>query len=151
MVQIKKGMDMTRNEDDKVGRVAPQSDRPERNNHAAGTNGRREVELRYEAPQAHTVFVAGDFNRWRDGDMRIRRDETGVWKVPLWLVPGRYEYRFIVDGQWQDDPHARIRVPNGLGSTNCVLEVQPSATSGRTGAAARARRTRENSTMQSSV
>jgi 1,4-alpha-glucan branching enzyme len=137
---------MTRNENHKASRVTPVSRRWERNSDAAGMSGRREVELQYEASRAQRVFVAGDFNHWREGDLRLRRDETGVWRVPLWLAPGRYEYRFIVDGQWQDDPNASIRVPNGLGSTNCVLQVQPAGAEGLTGAAAVPRRTRGNST-----
>ena len=42
-----------------------------------------------------------------------------------WLAPKRHEYRFIVDGEWQDDPHAAIQVPNEFGSSNCVLETPP--------------------------
>lgn len=95
---------------------------------AAGANSRLvEVELTCEAPQAETVFVAGEFNQWRAGDTRLRRDETGTWKVQVWLAPGRYEYRFIVDGEWQDDPLASARVPNAFGSSNCVLAISPQA------------------------
>ena len=98
-----------------------------RKNHKTdvGANSRRiEVELTHAAPHAEDVFVAGDFNRWHPADLRLRRDESGSWKVQLWLALGRYEYRFIVDGEWQDDPHASIRVPNEFGSSNCVLEVK---------------------------
>ena len=99
-----------------------------RRNHKteAGANSRPvEVELTFEAPQAETVFVAGDFNQWRAADTRLRRDETGSWKIQLRLASGRYEYRFIVDGEWQDDPHASARVPNAFGSNNCVLQIPP--------------------------
>jgi 1,4-alpha-glucan branching enzyme len=104
-----------------------------RHNHEAdaGENGRRiEVELTCEAPKAETVFVAGDFNHWRARDLRLRRDAAGSWKVQVWLAPGRYEYRFIVDGEWQDDPHASARVPNAFGSSNCVLQIPPLEGSG---------------------
>lgn len=67
--------------------------------------------------------MAGDFNHWRVRDARLRQDETGTWKTQLWLTPGRYEYRFIVDAEWRDDPHASVRVPNGFGSSNCIVEV----------------------------
>jgi 1,4-alpha-glucan branching enzyme len=91
---------------------------------AEASDRRIEIELSCDAPQAETVFVAGDFNHWRAADTRLRRDKTGVWKVQLWLEPGRYEYRFSVDAEWQDDPHAAVRVPNEFGSTNSVLEVE---------------------------
>ena len=91
---------------------------------AVVSNGREvQVELSCDAPHAEKVCVAGDFNHWRAGDTRLRRDETGTWKVKLSLEPGRYEYRFIVDTEWLDDPHAQVRVPNEFGSCNCVLVV----------------------------
>jgi hypothetical protein len=43
--------------------------------------------------------------------------------VTVWLPAGRYEYRFVVDGQWMSDPSAREYVQNTFGSTNCVLVV----------------------------
>jgi 1,4-alpha-glucan branching enzyme len=102
----------------------PLSHRHHRKTEVEESGGRIEVELTCDAPQAENVFVVGNFNHWRAGDLRLRQDETGIWKVQVWLLPGRYEYRFIVDGEWQDDIHAPIRVPNEFGSTNCVIEVQ---------------------------
>jgi len=116
---------MRGNDNHSIGKGRPT---PRGHNHRTGLAGairRIEVELQYEAPKAVTVFVAGDFNHWRAGDLRLRRDERGVWRVPLCLVPGRYEYRFIVDGEWQEDPRAPSRVPNEFGSSNSVLEVPP--------------------------
>src|ERR1035438_8201641 len=92
---------------------------PRRRSHLpqTGANSRLvEVELICEAPQAETVFVAGDFNQWRANDLRLRQDETETWKVQVWLAPGRHEYRFIVDGEWKDDPHAPARVLDAFGS-----------------------------------
>ena len=47
----------------------------------------------------------------------------GTWKATVWLPAGRYEYRFVVDGQWISDPSARECVQNTFGSTNSVLVV----------------------------
>ena len=47
----------------------------------------------------------------------------GAWTTTVWLPAGRYEYRFVVDGQWISDPSARESVPNTFGSTNSVLVV----------------------------
>jgi 1,4-alpha-glucan branching enzyme len=47
----------------------------------------------------------------------------GAWKTTVWLPAGRYEYRFVVDGQWISDPSARECVQNTYGSTNSVLVV----------------------------
>jgi len=91
----------------------------------AGSVGRIAVELTIAAPGAEKVFVAGNFNDWSAGEHRLRGDRAGSWSIRLWLAPGRYEYRFIVDGEWQDDPCASTRVANAFGSTNCVIEVSP--------------------------
>jgi hypothetical protein len=39
------------------------------------------------------------------------------------IEPGRHEYRFIVDGQWTDDPLCSAFVSNPFGSLNCVLRA----------------------------
>ena len=109
---------------DRAIMAMPRSRRPNHNTDVKDESRRMEVELTFEAPQAERVFVAGDFNHWRAGDLRLRRDETGTWRIPLWLAPGRYEYRFIVDGEWQNDPQASACVPNEFGSSNCVLVVK---------------------------
>lgn len=86
-------------------------------------HGRHEVEFRYESPEAKEVHLAGDFNQWSSRTMPMLRDERGVWRIRVPLAPGRYEYRFIVDGDWQNDPNACGVIPNEFGSCNCVVEV----------------------------
>jgi hypothetical protein len=39
------------------------------------------------------------------------------------LEPGTYHYRFLVDGQWRDDPECTLRVDNPYGSNNAVRQV----------------------------
>ena len=76
-----------------------------------------------DAPHATAVAVAGSFNDWADDARRLKRGTDGVWETTLLLPPGRYEYRFVVDGEWRDDPGCPERVPNGHGSENCILIV----------------------------
>jgi hypothetical protein len=52
------------------------------------------------------------------------RLEDGKWAKELALPPGRYEYRFVVDGQWVDDPAATELIPNSFGTANAVLLVE---------------------------
>jgi 1,4-alpha-glucan branching enzyme len=71
------------------------------------------------------VFLCGDFNQWAPQSLRmIRRDGSGRWEKRLILLPGRYEYKFVVDGQWMCDPHAPAEVRNPYGSINSVVEVR---------------------------
>lgn len=85
---------------------------------------KKTVELRFRAPEAKKVSLAGSFNNWKPNGILARKDRTGNWAVKLSLAPGKYEYKFVVDGSWLTDPSCRMTVPNGMGSNNCVLEIK---------------------------
>jgi len=77
------------------------------------------------APDVNEVYLAGDFNSWRpdEKEYRMRKFKDGVWKKKVQLKPGRYEYQFVVDGQWWADPANDNRVTNEYCTVNCVIEV----------------------------
>ena len=75
------------------------------------------------APDAKEVYVAGDFNGWAM-DTGSRMDKTsGIWKKKLTLTSGKYRYRFVVDGQWIDDPGNPAKEMNPFGQMDSLLEV----------------------------
>jgi len=77
----------------------------------------------FAAPDAQSVVLAGDFTGWDANPKKMKKGKDGIWKVTVSLAPGRYEYRFIVDGQWKDDPQCMERCPNAYGGENCVRVV----------------------------
>lgn len=81
------------------------------------------VDFVFNHGHAKAVAVAGTFNGWDPKRTPLRKEATGSWKTTLWLPPGRYEYRFVADGEWLSDPKARESAPNEFGSTNSVLTV----------------------------
>lgn len=81
------------------------------------------VRFRLEAPGANRVCVAATFNEWSPTSTPLKKARRGEWEVELKLTPGTYEYRFVVDGQWLDDPHAKGSVPNPYGGQNSVVSV----------------------------
>lgn len=83
----------------------------------------QEIVLTLLAPEARDVHVAGEFNNWRHEATPLTNTGLGEWDVRLMLRSGRYEYRFVVDGQWIDDPEAAHRVANPHGGFNSVLIV----------------------------
>ena len=83
-----------------------------------------EVEFILERPGARSVSLAGSFNNWDPTENQMSRDLEDVWKARIFLQPGRYEYRFVVDGQWLSDPNAAEIVNNQFGTTNSVLIVR---------------------------
>ena len=82
------------------------------------------VQFAFPAPEASEVFVAGEFNNWDIKATPLKKDKSGVWKATLPLSPGRYEYRFLSDGRWENDPACAGCVPNHFGSLNCVKIVE---------------------------
>jgi 1,4-alpha-glucan branching enzyme len=84
----------------------------------------RKTEFSLSAPQARTVSTAGDFNRWNPSSHPMKMDDKGIWKISLALNPGQYEYRFFVDGEWQNDPNYGPFVENPFGTSNSLKIVK---------------------------
>ena len=78
---------------------------------------------RFEA--ARRVLIAGDFNNWSpESTPMLKNGSPGKWTMSLPLRPGRYRYRFIVDGQWVTDPHNKYVEANQFGELNNIVEVK---------------------------
>ena len=75
------------------------------------------------APAAGQVQLAGCFTRWQEQPVSLQRQDDGRWQATLELAPGAYQYRFLVDGQWQDDPRSAEKVPNPFGTENAVVLI----------------------------
>ena len=84
---------------------------------------RREACFRINAPSARAVKIAGDFTEWDKTPLNLQSTEDGNWQLKMQLPPGRYSYRFLVDGEWHDDPINTEREPNPFGSYNSVLRL----------------------------
>lgn len=74
-------------------------------------------------PDAKNVCVAGTFNEWNPQKTPLSPLGNGRWASDLKVKAGRYEYLFVVDGQWLPDPNAKESVQNPYGGTNSVLVV----------------------------
>jgi len=83
----------------------------------------REIILAFFAPEAREVNVAGNFNGWRPDATPLKNTGAGEWVVRLMFRSGQYEYRFVVDGRWSEDPRASQRAANPYGGFNSVLMV----------------------------
>ena len=75
-------------------------------------------------PEAGSVYVTGSFNNWSlDESCRMKR-ENGLWKIDLPLETGVYQYRFIVDGNWREDPENPLQERNAFGDVNSLVKVE---------------------------
>jgi chromosome partitioning protein len=99
--------------------ASPRGDQPE---------AAREVVVRYRDPAATDVRIAGDFNGWvpDKGVRSLVEQDAGsrVWTKILLLPPGRYEYRYVVDGEWREDPENPEAVAGPGGGRSSVLVVR---------------------------
>ena len=77
----------------------------------------------FNAPGAGRVLLAGDFTRWLSHPIQLKKEPNGTWITRLSLKPGTYQYRFLVDGEWRDDPQCSVRVQNPFGTVNDVIQV----------------------------
>jgi chromosome partitioning protein len=76
-------------------------------------------------PRAQTVQIAGDFNNWQPSKCSLQKvGNSGVWQTKMKLPPGKYRYRLVVDGQWQQDPYNEATELNPFGGFNSVVEVK---------------------------
>jgi 1,4-alpha-glucan branching enzyme len=79
--------------------------------------------FRLRAPDARVVKLAACFTGWEQTPVNLTLFADGIWQVVMPLVPGRYSYRFIVDGNWHDDPTCSLWEANPFGSVNAVIHI----------------------------
>ena len=89
----------------------------------AETPSKSRVWFELTKPGAKSVCVAGSFNDWRPERAPLVAATNGRWVGDLTLQPGRYEYLFVVDGQWIPDPNAKESVHNPFGGRNSIIGV----------------------------
>jgi len=82
------------------------------------------VLFKIEARGAGKVEVIGDFNSWGDPVELNDDDEDGVWITIARMDPGTYQYKYIVDGQWQSDPANPVDVDDTHGGRNSIMVVK---------------------------
>lgn len=77
----------------------------------------------FTAPTASSVQVVGDFTSWQQRPINLRQNTDGIWRATVELPAGAHRYRFLVDGEWRDDPECLAHTPNPYGSQDAVRQV----------------------------
>jgi chromosome partitioning protein len=84
----------------------------------------KEVVFTIEAPAAQEAYVVGEFNGWQiNTQSRLHRNNSGSWEKRMKLSPGRYRYKFIIDGEWTTDIHNQKYEINDFGAFDSLIEV----------------------------
>lgn len=82
---------------------------------------KNQVVFHLDAPAAKEVSIAGDLTGWST-PKKLAKGKNG-WNISFDLAPdARFEYKFIVDGNWILDPGNKKMLANGVGGENSVYE-----------------------------
>jgi cyclomaltodextrinase / maltogenic alpha-amylase / neopullulanase len=85
----------------------------------------KKIEFSILDNSSNQVFVIGNFNDWsRTSHPLILRD--GKWRLAEYFRYGRYEYKFVVDGNEVLDVSNPDSIANGLGGFNSLLNLNSS-------------------------
>lgn len=84
---------------------------------------RRKIAFSFESSDAKEVNLVGDFNNWNPKKHPMKKDDNGRWTKAVILPPGQYEYKFLVDGQWKQDPQNDRISQNNFGTYNNVFNL----------------------------
>ncbi len=75
-------------------------------------------------PEAKEVKLVGNFTDWDETKaIPLKKTNNGVWKANVQLLPDKYEYLFLVDGEPLTDPNNPRKVKNSYGGENSVLTI----------------------------
>jgi 1,4-alpha-glucan branching enzyme len=93
-----------------------------KNSKSKNGNGRMQT-FSFAAPTAMSVQLVGDFTHWQQKPINLQKGADGVWRTTVELDAGPHRYRFLVDGQWHDDPECTLRESNPYGRQDSVRQV----------------------------
>ena len=83
------------------------------------------VRFTYHGEPGLRVYLAGDFNGWNpEGKQLLDTEESGTYTVRCLILPGRHEYKFVVNGEWILDPSNPQHACNERGDWNNILIVE---------------------------
>lgn len=77
--------------------------------------------FQFSSKMASSVEIAGDFNHWIPEPL-VRRNQKGLWQRVIPVQLKTFRYKFIVDGEWQVDPHQPMQKENAYGGVDSYVE-----------------------------
>lgn len=84
----------------------------------------KQIEFNIAAPNAKDIYVVGDFNHWKiNEESRLSKLADGRWNKKLDLTPGRYKYKYVIDGEWVLDSQNNEREQNSFGTFDSVINL----------------------------
>ena len=86
---------------------------------------KKAVTFTVHAEKGKAVYLAGSFNEWSTTAKKMAyKAKSGLYAATVQLVPGEYQYKFVIDGTWCADPENENAVKNDQGTFNSVVVVK---------------------------
>ena len=83
---------------------------------------KRKTTFSLHSTDAKEVYLMGSFNNWNQKKHPMQKKDNGKWEKTVIIPPGMPEYKFLVDGQWKEDPQNGLTCLNSFGTKNSVLD-----------------------------
>lgn len=74
--------------------------------------------------KARRVYLVGDFNEWDERSLPMRKRSGRGFELELDIPPGKYTFKYLIDGVWWNDPDADDYIGNSWGSEDSVILIQ---------------------------
>ncbi|XP_065870887.1 phosphoglucan phosphatase DSP4, amyloplastic isoform X2 [Euphorbia lathyris] len=84
---------------------------------------KRLVTLTWKNGECSRVEISGLDIGWGQGIPLLLDKQQGLWILQRQLLEGRYEYKYVVDGEWLYNEHEPFTSPNKDGHVNNYVEV----------------------------
>ncbi|OGU34149.1 MAG: hypothetical protein A2068_02540 [Ignavibacteria bacterium GWB2_35_6b] len=72
--------------------------------------------------KAKKISVAGSFNNWNPETNPLTKKDS-IWKTDIYLDPGYYYYKLVVDSNWIPDPSNDWQINDGGNSFNSIIKA----------------------------
>jgi 1,4-alpha-glucan branching enzyme len=92
-------------------------------NHYGSRQTLRAINFIYNAPQAQSVSLVGDFNGWNPAANPMKQMPDKAWFLTVELKHGHHRYAFLVDGALTLDPRGLGITRNDKGERVSLVPV----------------------------
>ncbi len=99
---------------------------PDKEKPMATTSQKKRVTFEYRGSPDDEVYLSGSPWQWDPQAKRMKQgDGRGHFSRSVLLPPGKYEYKYRVNGRWCVDPENACRwTVNPYGTLNNIIEVK---------------------------
>jgi len=74
-----------------------------------------------KAANAKQVYLAGEMTDWQGDVLKMKKGADGVWRLPLYLKKGAWQYKFVIDGEWTYDKANSVTTDDGFEGYNSII------------------------------